>query len=299
MLHRFLVKLCRRYQSLFPNSHSEEQQLVQLHQKDTMEEFHKAYFQHEMEKGTNCLKRFHQFSQEWDRWKVLDFGCGGGGLTCQLSSRFQEAWGIDIDPEKLAHAEREAAARGQRNVKFCHYDGKQVPFPDESFDCVFCVDVVEHLPDPARFIVDFLRLLRPGGQLLLSFGPPWRHAHGKHMWTHLPGWWTHLLFPRSVVMEVRGFSPDTTWESIGLHRLTVGKFESIMAHSGFETVYRDYQIKKALRPLRSVPWLREFFIAEVIGVFRKPGKSDEPCQSARAWAGTSTPSACRDERILA
>jgi glycosyltransferase involved in cell wall biosynthesis len=53
-------------------------------------------------------------------------------------------------------------------------------------------------------------------RLLLSFGPPWFHPHGKHMWSRLPGYWTHLLFPRSVVMEVRGYPTQTTWEDIGL-----------------------------------------------------------------------------------
>ena len=99
------------------------------------------------------------------------------------------------------------------NVHFECYDGRSLPFEDASFDCIFYVNIVEHLPTPEFFIEEFERVLRPGGQLLLSFGPPWRHPHGKHMWSKLPGWWTHLLFPRSVVMEVRGFDPKTKWET--------------------------------------------------------------------------------------
>jgi ubiquinone/menaquinone biosynthesis C-methylase UbiE len=270
MLYKLAVGLCRFYQSLFPRGHQEEELLVKLHQAGKKEEFHKEYFRHELEKGAHALERFRPFSESWEKWKVLDFGCGGGGLTCQLAGRFREAWGIDLDPDKLAYAQGEAARLGYENVNFLSYGGQALPFEDGSFDCVFCVDVIEHLPTPAFFIKEFLRILRPGGQLLLSFGPPWLHPHGKHMWTKLPGWWTHLLFPRSVVMEVRGYNRNTTWEEIGLHRLTVGAFDSIMRRSGFERAYVHYQIKKLIQPLKWVPFLREFFIAEVIAVFNKP-----------------------------
>lgn len=270
MLHGFIVKLCRCYQSFFPRSHPQEERLVRLYQAEALELFHKEYFEHEFEKGAKFLKRFEPHSNEWCRWNVLDFGCGSGGLTYQLGTRFREAWGIDTDSEQVAFAARQINCRSEDNVKFCHYEGKQLPFPDASFDCIFCVDVIEHLPTPGFFVSEFLRVLRPGGQLLLSFGPPWRHPHGKHMWTQLPGWWTHLIFPRTVVMEVRGLPPETTWEELGLHRLTVSAFESIMARSPFEKVYMEYQMKTILRPFQRISWLREFVIAEVTTVFRKP-----------------------------
>jgi ubiquinone/menaquinone biosynthesis C-methylase UbiE len=270
MLHELSVRLCRFYQSLFPNGNPEEDRLVKLHQSGMMEQFYQEYFRHELEKGTKSLERFVQHSKDWNGCIVLDFGCGGGGLTFQLAKRFQEAWGIDLEPDKLAFAEHEADRLGYRNVHFRCYDGKCLPFDDSSFDCVYCVDVIEHLPTPAFFVKEFFRVLRPGGELLLSFGPPWRHPHGKHMWSMLPGWWTHLLFPRTVVMEVRGYDPKTTWEDIGLHRLTVSAFESIMNRSGFEKTYADYGIKRIVRPLKAIPFVREFFIGEVIAVFKRP-----------------------------
>jgi ubiquinone/menaquinone biosynthesis C-methylase UbiE len=269
MLHSALVKACRSYQSLFPAGHEGEGKLVELHETGRMDAFHQEYFRHELEKGLACLATFERFSERWPQWKVLDFGCGGGGLTCQLGTRFREAWGVDIDAAKLEFAERERDRLGHGNVHFECYNGRRLPFEDASFDCLFCVDVVEHLPTPEFFIGEFERVLRPGGQLLLSFGPPWRHPHGKHMWSKLPGWWTHLLFPRSVVMEVRGYDPKTKWEDIGLHRMTVARFESSMARSQFRPVHLDYRLKNALRPLRRIPWVREFFIAEVVAVFEK------------------------------
>ena len=238
-----------------------------LHAAGDMTAFLQRYFDHELEKGKQFLSRFEAYSENWPTSNVLDFGCGGGGLTIQLGNRFREAWGIDLDQEKLDFAGRQRDRLGRTNVHFRCYDGITLPFDDGTFDTIFCVDVVEHLPHPHHFIQEFERVLRPGGRLLLSFGPPWKHAHGKHQWTKLPGWWTHLLFPRSVVMEVRGFKPDTTWEEIGLHRLTVGKFERIMKRSRFRPRQIDYRINASVRPVKSVPVLREYFISEVVGVF--------------------------------
>jgi ubiquinone/menaquinone biosynthesis C-methylase UbiE len=182
----------------------------------------------------------------------------------------REAWGVDVDAAKIDFARREAERTEQSNVHFVAYGGERLPFEDGRFDCVYCVDVVEHLPNPAGSLGEMARVLRPGGTLLLSLGPPLRHAHGKHMWTNVPGWWTHLIFPRSVVMEVRGYPRETTWEQVGLHRLTVASFERVVRDAALlEPLRIEYKSNRLVAPLRHLPWLREFFIAVVLAVFRK------------------------------
>jgi ubiquinone/menaquinone biosynthesis C-methylase UbiE len=177
--------------------------------------------------------------------------------------------GIDIEQYKLDYAVSKAKELKLSNTKFVCYEGGEVPFEQNSFDAIFCIDVVEHLPTPEKFLADFHRILKPGGILLLSFGPPWCHAHGKHMWAKLPGWWTHLLFPRPVVMRISGFPAHTTWEQLGMHRLTVAKFDRAISRSGLSTLYYQRKIKKLLTPLKYVPGIRELFISEIVGVFRK------------------------------
>ena len=273
VLSDLLVMVCRSYQRLFPGDYPGERRLIELHEGGDREAFYREYFAHELEKARDSLALFERCADDWARSRVLDFGCGGGGMTCHLATRFREAWGIDLDADKLAFAGREAARIGLPNVHFVHYAGGRLPFEDATFDYVYTVDVMEHLPDPAFYVGEFERVLRPGGHLLLSFGPPWRHPHGKHMWTKLPGWWTHLLFPRSVVMRVRGFDPRTTWEELGLHRLTVAKFEAILQASRLREQYYRVRINRLVAPLGAVPVLREFFVAGVLGIFEKAGRA--------------------------
>jgi hypothetical protein len=90
------------------------------------------------------------------------------------------------------------------------------------------------------------------------------------MWVKLPGWWSHLLFPRSSVMKAAGHPPGSSWGDIGIQRLSVGKMERILKRSRFETLHQQVNIKKALSPIKRIPLLRELFISEMVGVYRKP-----------------------------
>jgi len=53
------------------------------------------------------------------------------------------------------------------------YDGRTFPFPDQSFDAVFCSQVFEHVFTPAEFLAEISRVLRPGGRLLLTVPFVW------------------------------------------------------------------------------------------------------------------------------
>ncbi|HUQ72258.1 MAG TPA: methyltransferase domain-containing protein [Planctomycetaceae bacterium] len=265
-----LDSVCRHYQSLFRHGHPEEARLVELHSSGQTDCFLREYFDHEYRKGEGVMARFAKIASGWQGGRTLDFGCGAGGLTYQIAKSSREAVGLDLEEYKLDFARSQRDRMGCSNVQFLSYDGTTLPFADSSIDSVVCVDVIEHLPTPEHFVSEFHRVLKPGGQLLLSFGPPWYHPHGKHMWAKLPGWWTHLLFPRSVVMRVAGFSPESTWEQLGIHRLSVSKFRGIMNRNKFTRLHHEERINRYVRPIKSVPLLRELFISEVVGVYQKP-----------------------------
>jgi hypothetical protein len=71
-------------------------------------------------------------------------------------------------------------------------------------------------------------------------------------------------------MKAAGYPATNSWKDIGIERLSVRKMEGILRRSRFETFHQETKIKKAFAPFRRVPLLRELFISEMVGVYRKP-----------------------------
>ena len=65
---------------------------------------------------------------------------------------------------------------------------------------IVCVDCFEHFADPRGDSDADAPVLRPGGKVLVSFGPPWRHPLGGHVYSVFP--FAHLVFPESCVGAV-------------------------------------------------------------------------------------------------
>ena len=96
---------------------------------------------------------------------LLDLGCGGGHLLAKLSERLPAAELVGLDYSLSAIAEaRRVAPRAQLVVA----DALAAPFPDASFDAVLCTNLWEHVDSPIALARCMHRILKPGGQLILS-----------------------------------------------------------------------------------------------------------------------------------
>lgn len=97
---------------------------------------------------------------------VLDVGCGPGLIANYLACHQARAiHGIDIGAVSVAAAK---AAGDPTHTTFLVYDGAHVPYPENTFDAVLCIEVIEHVQDDNGLISEIVRVLRPGGVLLLS-----------------------------------------------------------------------------------------------------------------------------------
>ncbi|WP_431285240.1 class I SAM-dependent methyltransferase [Humitalea sp. 24SJ18S-53] len=103
---------------------------------------------------------------------VLDVGCGTGFLALMLASSGHRASGIDLAEDMLAIA-REKSATQRLPVRFLAADAEAPPFPAGSFDLIVGRHVLWTLPDPARALAAWHRLLAPGGRLALVEGAWW------------------------------------------------------------------------------------------------------------------------------
>lgn len=112
------------------------------------------------------------------RQKALDFGCGVGRLTLALADFFDEVTGVDVSPTMIRLADR--LNREPERVRYVlNLREDLAVFGDEEFDVVYTDIVLQHLePGIARgYLIEFLRILRPGGLLVFQLPSHLRPAH--------------------------------------------------------------------------------------------------------------------------
>lgn len=100
--------------------------------------------------------------------RVLDVGCGGGLLSEALAKEGAQVVAIDLAPEliKVARLHRlESGLEVDYRVQAVEALADEAP---ASFDAITCMEMLEHVPDPAAIIAACERLLKPGGRLFLS-----------------------------------------------------------------------------------------------------------------------------------
>jgi len=98
---------------------------------------------------------------------ILDVGCGGGLISEPLARLGARVTGLDPAVENIEAARRHAAGAGL-DIDYRAGRVEELAAEGREFDAVVCLEVVEHVPDPAAFLAACATLVRPGGLMLLS-----------------------------------------------------------------------------------------------------------------------------------
>ncbi len=99
--------------------------------------------------------------------RILDVGCGDGVLATPLAQDGAQVTGLDASADMLASAHRRARAAGVE-VDLVEGDAGNLPFPAGQFDCVVSVATLCFVEDPRPTIREMVRVLQPGGRLILG-----------------------------------------------------------------------------------------------------------------------------------
>ncbi len=101
--------------------------------------------------------------------RVLDVGCGGGILADAMARQGAEVLGIDLASRSIKAARLHALEAGTQGVSYRVAAAEELAAKAPgSFDAVTCMEMLEHVPDPASVVRACARLLRPGGWLFMA-----------------------------------------------------------------------------------------------------------------------------------
>jgi SAM-dependent methyltransferase len=103
---------------------------------------------------------------ELDGRRVLEIGCGRGGFSAYLASRGADLVAADFSPAAVRMATRRLEHYPDAEAVVA--DIGAIPYDRESFDVVISLDTIEHVPHPALAVAELVRVLRPGGRLVLT-----------------------------------------------------------------------------------------------------------------------------------
>lgn len=144
--------------------------------------------------------------------KILDAAAGKGALTQSLLDRGFEVYPVDIDPEHFL-VSRVRCSKVDLNT--------QLPFEDNFFDAVMCIETIEHLENPWQYLREVYRVLKPNGQLIIST-PNITNIFSRIKFLIMGNF---FLFSKKDVLTHYHIEPIPYW-----------KLEAMLQYTGFEIV---------------------------------------------------------------
>jgi ubiquinone/menaquinone biosynthesis C-methylase UbiE len=138
--------------------------------------------------------------------KVLEVGCGTGHWLAFLESHGYSVSGMDPSPQMLKQAKDHVTSG---DLKQGHAD--KIPWEDDSFDQLFCINAVHHFEEKSQFVSEAFRVLHPDGGLLIVGLDP--HKARDH-------WFVYDYFDSVLELDLRRY-------------LSISALENLMQEVGF------------------------------------------------------------------
>jgi len=113
---------------------------------------------------------------------LLDVACGWGEFLADYGSKTRRVAGIDVSEEKVTLARQRLAHRiASGTAEVVQGDAATLPWEEGTFSAVTCMDAFAFFPAPEQVLAEVLRVLRPGGRMLMQIGMKWPDGPPKNM----------------------------------------------------------------------------------------------------------------------
>lgn len=117
-----------------------------------------------------CYRKIRPLLHLQDGMKLLDVGCGTGGLLKELSGSGKELnlYGIDLSSEMINAAR--VKLKDEKHTELYEGAAADLPFQSNYFDYVVCMNSLHHHPNPKQSLFEMTRVLKPGGVMIVMDG---------------------------------------------------------------------------------------------------------------------------------
>ena len=196
--------------------------------------------------------------------RVLDIGCGIGAYVRKLEQNGAQAFGVDVEFERL----REGAK--QSPLQLAQAVSEQLPFHTGTFDMALLHEVIEHVQDDRTTVSEALRVVRPGGRVII-FAPNrgWPFETHGFFWRSQYHFGNIPLIPYLPDPLRNRLAPHVRTYTVGsIRKLVEGLPARIIAHT---QIYPGYDKIVARRPalgklLRTITYALEATPLRVLGL---------------------------------
>jgi SAM-dependent methyltransferase len=177
------------------------------------------------------------------RGRILNVGCGTGGFNLVAEESGARAVGVDADPEAIAIC---ALKREKAGGAFVRAAAERLPFPDGTFDVVYCFSAIEHVESVGDSVTEMVRVTRRGGLIYVHTPNAWSWYEGHYKLLWVP------FLPASVgrlYLRARGRPSEYL---ATLRRLTPGAMRRAFARAGLRDLrfHDDEPPRESTGPLR-------------------------------------------------
>ena len=212
--------------------------------------------------------------------RVLDAGCGGGGMPLSFAEHARQVVGIDPIDRFSQAGVKLAQERQMRNLGFAQADGLALPFPAGAFDLVLSHAVIEHVPDARQYLGECRRVLARDGRCYLSTAPylSLAGAHLPRLRVPIP---LHLILGRPIAFRTfRSLARHAPWTLMEpahensfirdarrgivkhddlLEKVRVRRLRDQIAAAGLRVVREELHVTSTVRRLPAAlgRWLRD------------------------------------------